>query len=255
MTTVLTLYSSSLAEMGRLDPQMGPGGSTLAYVQGAFADMVRAWSAIRYRLFYIPEATYLLQPGKGTYAIGPGATDFDTSGGAYVRPVFVQTAQVVVGTARRIALNILSRPQWQVDPLRNLPDPDGPVDFFYDENRPLATFNVAAKPQGTQFMILSQWNPLKIFQPGEEAFNVEDFYPEHYIPALRLGLAVQLCDSYKTPVNQSLLGRFGAVIAALESKNEDEMTGALGYTRTLQGPTKGESGILPGNNTPPQQQQ
>jgi hypothetical protein len=166
----------------------------------------------------------------------------------------VQTAQITVGNARRIPMNILSRPQWTVDPLRNLTDPDGPIDFFYDENRPIATFNVAAKPSGTQIMVLSQWNPLKTFFPGDEALNVEDFYPEHYIPALRTGLAVQLCSSYRTPVGQDLLGRFQAAIAVVESKNQEAMTGALGYTRTLSGPAKGESGILPGNSAPQPQQ-
>jgi hypothetical protein len=253
MPTVLDLYADSLAEVGRLEPSQTPSGSTVAYIHRAFQDMVRAWSSIRLRQDFIPEETYLLQPGKGTYAIGPGAADFDTTGGSYIRPVFVQTAQIIVGTARRVPMNILSRPQWQLDPLRNLTDPDGPVDFFYDDNRPIATFNVAAKPGGTQVMILSQWNPLKLFAAGDEGLNVEDFYPQHYIPALRLGLAVQLCDSYKMQVTQSLLGRFQVAIAVVESMNQDAMTGALGFTRTLSGPTKGESGILPGNS--PQQQQ
>ena len=254
MPTVLTLYSNALAEIRRVNPLQTPGGSTLAYVHGAFEDMVRVWSPIRYRNFFIPEATYLMQPNQGVYQIGPGAADYNTTGGAYTRPVFVQTAQAVVGNARRVPMSILTRPNWQVDPLRNLSDPDGPVHFFYDENRPIATFNVAAKPTGTQFMILSQWNPLKLFFPGDEALLVEDFYPEHYIPALRLGLAVQLCDSYGMQVTQSLLGRFQAAIAAVESKNQDEMSAALSYTTTLSGPTKGESGILPGNSAPPQQQ-
>src|SRR5580692_9373672 len=141
MPTVLTLFSNAVAEIGRVDPQQTPGGSTQAYIYGAYQDMVRAWSAIRFRLFYIPEATYLLQPNQATYQIGPGAPDFDTTARGYTRPVFVQPAQVVVGNARRLPMSILTRPQWQVDPLRNLADPDGPIHFFYDENRPTATFN------------------------------------------------------------------------------------------------------------------
>src|ERR1035438_2050441 len=203
MPTVLTFYAQSLAEVGRLDPQQTPSGSTLAFCHNTFQDMGRGWSSIRFRLFFIPEATYLLQPNQSSYQIGPGATDFNTaSPSSYIRPVFVQTAQIVVGNARRLPMNILTRPQWTVDPLRNLADPDGPIDFFYDENRPIATFNVAAKPTGTQLMVLSQWNPLKLFFPGDEALNVEDFYPEHYIPALKFGLAIQLADAYRMPVTQ-----------------------------------------------------
>jgi hypothetical protein len=208
-------------------------------------------------LFFIPAANYTLIPGLGAYQIGPAAAQYNTSNVApnplYTRPLFIQTAQVIVGVARKWPLNILTRPQWDVLQTQTLQDPDGPTDLFYDFNHPVATIYLAPIPTTAQQLILSQWNPLKVFYPGDEQLLVENYYPESYFLALRKGLAIQLCDAYRMPVSQQLLGVFQGAIQAIENDNRDKVTGAFGPSRTLESPTKGDGMMTPG--VPPQQVQ
>jgi hypothetical protein len=246
--TVLELYSDALAWVGAIQPGMTPSGTTTAVARRAHTDMMRSWSEIRLRQAFVPEVQYPLTPGLGVYEIGPGAAQFDTTPGVYVRPIFIQSAQVLVGTARRWDLNILTRPQWEVNQTKTLTDPDGPLDFFYDFNHPKATFNVGPKPGNAQTMFVSQWNPLHIFAEGDEALNVEDFYPDAYIVAMKYGLVLQLSPPYRFPITQDLLGLFQSSIAIIENKNREKLTGAFGSSRTLQTPTKGDDnpmGVVP----------
>lgn len=212
----------------------------VSFMHRRFADVVRSWSEIRRRLFYIPEVPYTLTPGNGVYEIGPAAAQFDTAGGAYVRPIFIQSAYVIIGTARRWPLNILTRPQWDVLQERNLTDPDGPMDLFYDFNHPKATFNVSPKPGNGQTMYVSQWNPLHVFVDGDEAANVEDFYPDAYIPALKYAMAIEMCPALRLQVTQELLGLFQSAIMIVENKNNEKLSGAFGPSRTLDAPRKGD---------------
>jgi hypothetical protein len=259
MPTVQQLYNDALSDAGLQQPNQTATGSNIDFTHRRFDDMVRTWSKIRERLFFIPSAVYPLAAGKGAYQIGPGAPDFNTTTNpAYTRPLFIQTAQVIVGNNRKFSLNILTRPEWSVLQTQNLQDPDGPTDLFYDFNHPISTINVAPIPGGAtwnvnQTLILSQWNPLKVFYPGDEALLVEDYYPESYFLALRKGLAIQLCDAFQRPVSQQLLGVFQGALQAIEGDNRDKAAGALGPTRTLESPTKGDGIMQPG--VPPGQAQ
>lgn len=245
-----------------MQPNMTPGGSTVDFIHRKFEDMVRAWSKVRERLFFIPAATYPLTANLGVYSIGPGAAQYNTSNVApdplYTRPTFIQSAQVSLGVNRKWPLNILTRPQWDILQTQALVDPDGPTDLFYDFNHPIATINLAPLPGGAQWpagqlLILSQWNPLKLFFPGDEALNVQDYYPESYILPLRSGLAIQLCSAYRFPVTQQLLGVFQESIGIVEKNNADKVVGAFGFSRTLGGPTKGDGVMMPSNIPPPVQ--
>lgn len=246
MPSVLQFYNDAMSDAGIQQPNQTASGSNIDFVHRKFDDMVRVWSKIRERLFYIPAASYPLSAALGAYQIGPGATQYNTTTNpAYTRPIFIQSAQVVVGTARKWPLNILTRPQWDVLQTQTLQDPDGPTDLFYDYNQPIAVINIAPMPTGVQTMILSQWNPLKSFYPGDEQLLVENFYPESYFLALRKGLALELCDAFRMQPPQTLLGIFQGAIAAIENDNRSKVVGAFGFSRTLEpGTTKGD-GIMP----------
>lgn len=264
MPTVLQLYNDALADAGVQQPNQTATGNNIDFTHRRFDDMVRTWSKIRERLFFIPAANYPLLAATGAYQIGPGAAQFNTTPvppatvGPYTRPLFIQSAQVIIGNARKFPLNILTRPQWDVLQTQTLVDPDGPTDLFYDFNHPIATIYVAPMPGGAgwtagQILTLSQWNPLKVFYPGDEALLVQNYYPESYLLALRKGLAIQLCDAFRMPVTQQLLGTFQGAIKAIENDNRDKVTGAFGPSRTLDSPTKGDGIMAPGQ-PPPQQQ-
>jgi hypothetical protein len=260
MPTVLQLYNDALADAGVQQPNQTASGANIAYTHRMFDDMVRTWSKVRERLFFIPAAVYPLAANRGAYQIGPGGAQFDTMANpAYTRPLFIQSAQVIVGVARKFPLNILTRPQWDVLQTQTLLDPDGPTDLFYDFNQPLATIYLAPMPGGVgwnvnQTLILSQWNPLKVFMPGDEALLVENFYPESYLMPLRKGLAIQVCDGFQKPVSQQLLGVFQGGLQAIEKDNRDKVMGAFGFSRTLEtGATKGDGIMQPG--VPPGQGQ
>ena len=259
MPSVLQLYNDSLADAGLQQPGQTATGTNIGVCHRRFDDMVRTWSKVRERLFFIPAAAYTLLNGIGAYQIGPGAAgQFNTTTNPqFTRPVFIQSAQVVVGNARKFPLNILTRPQWDVLQTQTLTDPDGPTDLFYDFNHPISTIYLAPVPGGAgwiagQQLILSQWNPLKVFYPGDEALLVENFYPESYFLALRKGLAIQLCDGFQRPVTQQMLAVYQGALQAIENDNRDKVMGAFGFSRTLEtGATKGD-GILPAG-PPPQQ--
>ena len=262
MPTVIQLYNDALSDAGLQQPNQTASGSNIAFTHRMFDDMVRTWSKVRERLFFIPAANYTLLANTGAYQIGPGAAQFNTNNVApnplYTRPLFIQSAQVIVGNARKFSLNILTRPNWDVLQTQTLVDPDGPTDLFYDFNHPISTIYVAPLPGGAgwvagQQLILSQWNPLKVFYPGDEAKLVQDYYPESYFLALRKGLAIQLCDAFNKPVTQQLLGVFQGALSAVENDNRDKVTAAFGPSRTLDGPTKGDGIMAPG--VPPGQQQ
>lgn len=252
MPTVLQLYSDAFSDAGLMQPNQTPSGSNVDRIHRAFDDMVRAWSKVRERLFFIPSAIYPLTSGLGAYQIGPGAAQFNTTTNPnYTRPLLIQTAQVVIGVARKFSLNILTRPNWDVLQTQTLLDPDGPTDLFYDFGHPISTIYLAPMPGGTgwnvaQTLILSQWNPLKVFYPGDEQLLVQDYYPESYFLALRKGLAIQLCDAYSRPVSQQLVGLFQGALSAIENDNRDKVTGAFGPSRTLESPTKGDGIMAPG---------
>lgn len=245
MPTVLEFFSDAIADVGGADPGQTPGGSRIQFARRKFAEMIRNWSTNRLRLFYIPEVVYVLQNGQGAYTIGPGAADFDTDPGVYVKPVFIQAARVIVGNARRYPLNILTRPEWDVNQSRTLLDPDGPIDFFYDFASPIGTFNVAPKPGGVgwlagQQLLISQWNPLKIFNQGDEALNVEDFYPQEYLKPMRLGLSIELAPVYNKQIGQEIAASYQQGVQFIENTNNEKLSGAYGTSRTLDGPLKGE---------------
>lgn len=250
--TVLDFFTAGAVKAGIIQPTQTPSGAQLHYIGERSREMIRTWSSIRNRLFFIPEAAYPLAAGVGVYKIGPGAgaaPNFETSGPnpLYTRPLLIQSGVIIVGTARRYPLGILSRPAWDAVQTRTLQDPDGPTDLFYDFQHPIATLNFAPIPLnnseaggGTGTVFLSQWNPLPIFQDTDVKLNVEDYYPDDYITALTSGLAIQLCSSYGRPVPQDVLGIFQSAIAVIENKNQQKVASAMGPSRTLQIPTKGD---------------
>lgn len=252
MPTVLQWYSDALVEAGRLNPTATPSGPTTAYVQRRQADMIRVWSQKRERQFYVPEAQYPLKGGQGSYQIGPGAADFNTTAAdsPYVRPVQIQTAHVIVGNARRWDLDILTRPQWQANQARSIQDPDGPLAIFYDDNRPVGTFNFAPIPANPQVLYTSQWNPLHVFEVGDEALEVETYYPEAYLLALTTGLAIEILRAYRMQPSPDLLGRFNGAIEIIENTNKQNMIGQFSESRTLNPPLHGEVGIMAPGQAP-----
>ena len=245
--SVLSFCSAALTSAKVLKPGSTPTGTQLQVAMQLHFEMVTSWSSRRLRLPYIPEAQYPMTAGKGTYLIGPGAADFNTTpvGGpppvaAYTKPQFIEAASVIVGTARRIPLNILTRPQWDINQTKSLMDPDGPIDLFYDYNSPIATINVACKPGGNQVLFIAQWNALMGFVPGQEQFDVLQYYPPEYIKPMRYGLAIEACAAFGTQVTSDITTPFAESIQQLEQKNNDKLSGAFGTTRTLDGPAKGD---------------
>jgi hypothetical protein len=118
--------------------------------------------------------------------------------------------------------------------------------MFYDDNRPIATFNFAPIPANNTTVYASQWNPLYVFQLSDLNTDVATLgYPEAYELPLKTGLAIQLCRAYRTEPSQDLLGRFQESIAIIENKNKLNMISNFGFSQTLQGPTKGEQGMMP----------
>jgi hypothetical protein len=265
MPTIRQFYSDALSDAGLQKPNQTATGNNIDFCHRSFDDMVRTWSKVRERLFYVPAAYYTLLANIGAYQIGPGAAQFPTAGPPlwtptpFTRPLFIQSAQVIIGNARKFPLNILTRPQWDVLQTQTLLDPDGPTDLFYDFNHPVATIYVAPKPGGVgwpvgQQLILSQWNPLPCFYPGSENLLLENFYPESYFLALRKGLAIQLCDAFRMEVSQQLLGIYQGALSTIEKDNRDKVMGAFSFSRTLEtGATKGD-GIMPAGLPPGQGQ-
>ena len=250
--TVLELFSGAATKAGIIEPTQTPSGPMQAFIGSRFREMIRTWSGIRNRLFFVAGVQYPTAAGVGAYLIGPGAgaaPNFDTTlNPAYTRPNLVQTAQYLVGTARRWPLRILTLPGWQDLQTRNLQDPDGPTDLFYDFNHPIATINLAPKPAGVGVLFMSQWNPLPVFQDNQMQLIVEEYYPDDYLTPLTSGLAIQLCGPYRRPVGQDLLGIFQASMTAVENKNQLKLTGAM---TPLSGPTIGDASAL---SAPPGQQ-
>lgn len=242
--TVLSFCTAALVSAKVLKPGQTPTGTQLQAAMQLHREMVHSWSSRRPRLFWIPEVQYPMTGGKGTYQIGNGAADFNTAppnANGYVKPMFIEAASVIVGTARRIALNILTRPQWDINQTKSLTDPDGPVDIFYDYAAPIATFNVASKPGSNQTLYVAQWNPLTGFIPGQETYDMDNYYPTEYIKPMRYGLAIELCNAFGVPVSQDVTNPFAESIQELENINADKVSGAFGPTRTLDGPVKGDA--------------
>lgn len=248
MATIFLEYlADALANAGLLKPGQTPSSPTAQHARRKHQEMVRSWSTNRLRLFNIPEALYTLVPNQGAYTIGPDATaDFDTSAGAFTRPVFIQAARVIVGTARRWPLNVLTRPEWDVLQRHSAADPDGPLDLFYDFAVKLGTINVDPKPTTAQQMYMSQWNALRSFAEDELDLDVEDFYPGEYIKPTMLGLAIELCQAYTRPVSQELFGLFKDAIDPIEKMNNEKLSGSFGFSRTLDGPLKGDGSPIGG---------
>lgn len=250
--SVQQFITGSLTAAKVLKPGMTPTGTQLEVSMGVHREMVHSWSARRLRLFFVPEAQYPLVVGQGTYQIGPAAADYNTSAAnsPYKKPIYVSAASVIVGVARRVPMNILTRPQWDICQTKSLTDPDGPIDLFFDYNSPLATFNVACKPGTATTMFVAQWNALTGFLAGQEQFDVDNYYPLEYIKPMKYGLAIELANIFGMPVGPEITAPFQESIQELEQMNNDKLSGAYGVTRTLDGPVKGD-----GSPTGPPQQQ
>lgn len=239
-TTFRQFCTDALGDAHAINPTETPSGSKLDVTRRKFGNMAQNWSANRLRLFYVPEVAYTLIGGLGVYEIGPGAAQYDTDSGNFTKPVMVQSGVVIVGNARRWPLNLCTRPQWQNNQQRAQTDPDGPLDFFYDANEPIATFNVAPKPFGPTTMYLDQWNPLRGFDVSEIDDFIDDFYPPRYILAMRKALAVELAATYQLAADQVLISEMQTAIQAIENVNNETLSGSFGTSRTLAGPIKGD---------------
>lgn len=238
--TVTEFLNSAAAEIQAVVPGQSLSGNKLALWLDGFNTLVGNMSADRLFLFYVPDVEYTMASVKESYEIGPGATDFNTSGGGgYVRPVFVQSARALVGNGTRIPLNPNSENEWAANPKRNMTSLDGPSDFHYSAGVALGYFRFAPKPASGQKIYISQWNPLKTFSTSDLALSMETYYPLEYIIALRKNLAVNLANSYQRQAGQELIGTAQTALQTIRNLNNERIMGAMGQSGTLQTPALG----------------
>lgn len=234
--TVTKFLNDAAASIGAVEPGQSLSSNRLTYWLGVFNDMVRNMSADRLFLFFVPDVPYTLT-GEST-TIGPGGT-LNTTGGANTRPVFVESARVLIATVFRKPLNILTEQEWSTDPHRGSTNAAGPIDFYYGSNITLGTFNLAPAPTA-HTVYISQWNPLKVFDPTTDmALLMGDYYPEEYIRALGLNLAVNQARAHGLQVSQDLIGNASTALQTIRNLNAARLGGSMGQSNTLQAPSVG----------------
>lgn len=238
-TTFQKFLNNAAARILQVSPGGGISGNQLAFWVDGFSEVVRSMSGDRSLLFFVPDVQYTLVNAKESFEIGPGAADFDTTGGAYTRPVFVESVRVKVGNARRFPLNMCTEQEFAVSPWRNATHPDGPTDFYYASGIPKATFNFAAQALAGQICWVSQWNPLREFDLTETNLLMEDYYPNEYIRMLQLGLGVHQCSAYGKTAPQELVADLQAASQIVRDLNNTRLMGSAGQTRTLNTPKVG----------------
>lgn len=248
--TFTEFLNRAATEIGALTPGGSLSGNQLDLWRSSFNTIVKNMSADRLFLFYVPDSTYILATSKEDFEIGPGAADFDTDPGVYVRPVFVESARARVGNGRRWPLNVRTEQEWASNPLRGVTDPDGPLDMTYSASIKKGVFRFAAKPVAGQTVYISQWNPLKTFDITEMAAVMEDYYPDEYILALKLLLSIDRGPSYNRQPSQDLMANAGRAVQTIKELNNTRLGGSAGQSSTLQAPAIGI-----GNKMMPQQGQ
>ncbi len=236
-TTFTAFLNQSAAEINVLQPGQSLPTSQLQFWAGAFNDMVRNMSADRLFLNYVPDVAYTCPGSAESYDIGVGASSFPTSGSTNIRPLFVESARAKVGTSRRWPLNVQTEQEFAANSRRGSSDPDGPIDFQYSASTVIGFFRFAPAPQSGQVIYISQWNPLKVFDPATEmALLMEDYYPLEYIRALKLNLAVSRAPSYKSAVSQELAGNAATALQTIRAENALRLNGSMGQSATSQAP-------------------
>lgn len=254
-TTVRDFLNSAAVAARMISPGMSISGNQLQVWLDGFADLARTWSVDRQFGFFIPDVPYTLPAAQESYDIGPTATNYNTTANpALVRPLFIESARAAVGVApyRRWPLNILTEQQFASVPGRGITDPNGPLNIYYAAGLQNGTFNFAPLGVNNQIIYVSQWNPFKTFAITDLALYMETFYPEEYIRALKLSLAVEVISKYSLQSPPELISNAQTAVGTVRDLNKGRLTGALGQSSTLAAPSIGAGVPQATPNTPQQ---
>ena len=253
-TSVRDFLNSAAVAARFIAPGMSISGNHLQVWIDAFCDLARTWQADRLFGFFIPDVLYTMPSNSESFDIGPGAAAFPTDGNPplYTRPLFIESARAVVGNARRWTLNVRTEQEFSSSPLRNMADPDGPLEIYYAASINKGSFNFAPRPQLNQKVYISQWNPFQQFDITQLALFMEDYYPEEYIRALKLSLAVEAVSKYSLQSPPELISNAQTAVGTIRDLNRTRLQGAQGQSATLAAPSIGAGVPQATPNTPQQ---
>lgn len=243
-TTVQQFLNDAATEIMAINPGGSVSGTQLTFWLRAFNLLAANGSTDRALLFYVPDVPYIPNAFQEAWGIGPGAF-FDTSAGAYTRPVFVESARALVGNSRRWPLNVRTEQEWASNPARGRTDNDGPLDVHYSASITTGVLRFAPLTVPGNTIWVSQWNPLRTFDVTELNAIMEDYYPPEYLTMLRGALALDRTPSYKREqVSQILVANALEAYNRIKALNNERLGGSAGQSATLQAPAIGIGRML-----------
>lgn len=207
MTTVRTILSDALSEIGVLDPTMTMDADMASHALRMLNRMLEAWSAEDLLVYTMDRLTFPLTIGTQDYTIGTGGT-INTP-----RPVQIERASILLTSQNptqpvEIPIPILNTQQWQNYSVKNISS-QFPTAVWLTGDFPLQKAYFWPIPQSQVSVIFYQWGLLDTFTSVNDAVE----FPRGYEEAIVSNLAVRLCPTYGKQIPQA------TAILAQSSKN------------------------------------
>jgi hypothetical protein len=241
------LIAAAMRRINALGQGQTPNASESSDAQLILNSMLDSWSTDRGNLYTVGDVNQPLVGGQQTYQVGSGAADFPN----VARPVRIEAAAVVYnglrwpldpmgerewnGIVQRAAVNTLPYQLFQeygiggtkLDGARwaailsSSPLLVLPWKLYCDYGSPIARLNFWPVPavNGIQ-MDLLVWQVLA--QITDLTKDLTTFYnlPPGYVEAMRLNLALKLCEEMGSAIPPGLPGEAAQALAALRTLNE-----------------------------------
>lgn len=193
MTTAQDLITDSLQILQVYSPGDVIADADAERGLNTLNDMLDNWSNLSLNTFTITETSFTLQPGVGSYTIGPGGVINTT------RPLRVLdgpgTAYVQDTNGNNYSVTVVPRDQWNLLGNRtNTVNSNFPDTLFYDPQYPLGIINVCPFPNIAYTMFFDSYTQLADLSSLTTAISL----PPGYKRAIVTNLAMTLKPYFKT---------------------------------------------------------
>jgi hypothetical protein len=173
------------------DPGINPNPDETTDAFGALNAMLDDWNTHRLLVYQIQRVVKNYVAGKASYAIGPGAADWDM-----LRPPKIEQASTIINTDPTLPLEKPIAPLtwqlWQQVSIKATPSPL-PTAFYYDAGFPIGNISFYPVPADSNYQVaLYLWTLISPLQTTAQAIS----FPPAYLRAIQYNLALELADRF-----------------------------------------------------------
>ena len=198
MATAYDVVRGALRLIGVVTPIEPPAAEEAADGLDALNDMLAAWAASRYTSASVPQTSFALTAGDGTYTIGASG-DINT-----IRPTTIYAAHITQGGID-YPLKVIALGEYESIPDKSVAG-GIPEYLAIRPGYPLSTIHLYPSPSAGCTLVMD-----KVAPPSSLALYDTMPYPPEWLRAIRYNLAMELAPEYGVTPN--------AIIAQIASES------------------------------------